>query len=123
MESSEALERTLKSFERYYSVRRRGGGDEVAEPFAAEAEFRSTTEQYFLVRAARLSRADSNENVFFHVCGRLDCGALEALAERAWGEGISRVRPDFGHRNTDVTLVILSDSICDDAFRGCLVSF
>ena len=107
------LEKLLHSFERYYNVRLEG----VAAPFSAEAEFHSHSEQYFLVKAARLAEIDSNEYVFFAEADNLDQALFDQLAACAWEEGLSRVHPYNGHRNSDVTLIILSDKISDVAFN------
>ena len=111
MELTDTLRKLLQSFERYYDVRAEG----VAAPFAAEAEFHSHTEQYFLVKAAHLSDIDSNEYVFFALEPVLTCGRLSELALAAWEAGLSRVRPYMGHRNSDVSLIILAGRIDDDA--------
>ena len=119
MKSSDAAQKILKSFERYYSIKRRGGNDEslsVTNPFFAEAVFKSHTEQYFLVKSAKLSESDSSERVFFYVSENLDMEKLLEIEEIAWREGLSGFVPYFGHRNTDVTLVVVSDRIEGDAF-------
>ena len=50
MTKSEALEKVLLSFKRYYNIKQ----EDVTEPFAAEAEFRTHDEHYFLVKSAKL---------------------------------------------------------------------
>lgn len=119
MKSSDAAQKILKSFERYYSIKLRSGEGEtqsVPNPFFAEAVFKSHTEQYFLVKSAKLSESDSSERVFFYVSENLDMEKLLEIEEIAWREGLSGFVPYFGHRNTDVTLVIVSDRIEGDAF-------
>ena len=105
------LQKLLHSFERYYNVRE----ECVAAPFSAEAEFHSHSEQYFLVKAAHVADIDSNEYVFFAEADELDYILFEQLANRAWEEGLSRVHPCSGHRNSDVTLIILAQKIEDSA--------
>lgn len=63
MEHSQAIEKILPAFERYYTIKK----DEVTQPFCAEAEFRSHNEQYFLVRSAHIADLDSNEFVFLQI--------------------------------------------------------
>lgn len=106
------LEGLLTSFGGYYTVRRNG----AAAPFAAEAEFHSHTEQYILIKAARIADIDSNEFVFFADEEELTQDRLRTLDERAWEEGLSRVRAGDGHRNSDISLIIL----CDRADRAVL---
>lgn len=111
MTAQEACNFILKSYQNYYDVNR----ETPAPPFAAEAVFRSHNEQYFLLKSATISESESNEYVFFAVCGHLDSDMLRRLDEAAWSEGLSRVTPHKNHRNSDVTLVIVADSIPADA--------
>ena len=120
MNSNGALERILKSFERYYDIKT----EDVESPFAAEAVFKSHNEQYFLVKAAKLADIDSNEFVFFYSPhnseaddSELSSGQASELAKMAWERGLSRVTPYFGHRNSDVTLIYLSEKIPDESFK------
>ncbi|MCI8275299.1 MAG: hypothetical protein HFI66_06760 [Lachnospiraceae bacterium] len=114
MEMTEALGKLLRSFERYYDVRR----EQVTEPFAAEAEFSLHDEQYFLVKSARLAEADSKEYVYFATADRLDGIGFAALDRAAWEKGLARVKPHANHRNTDIVLVILADHIEESVFSA-----
>ncbi len=108
----ELLEQLLTSFSGYYTVKREG----AVPPFVAEAEFHSHTEQYFLVKIAHIADIDSNEYVFFANEGSLSLERLLELDESAWKEGLSRVKAGEGHRNSDISLVIL----CDQAEKNAL---
>lgn len=107
------LQKILKAFERYYTIKR----ENPAKPFVAEAEFHSHTEQYFLLREAKLSEIDSNEFVFFAEEEVLTLDRILELDSCAWSEGLSRVKPYYGHRNSDVSLIILADRIEESVFR------
>lgn len=111
MTAREALPSLLKSFVRYYDVKEDG----VQPPFAAEAQFHSHEEQFFLVKQAKLSEAESKEFVFFAVSDHLTLNEAKMLDETAWKTGLSRVLPHDGHRNSDVVLVILADQVDKDA--------
>ena len=111
MTAREALPALLKSFIRYYDIKEEG----VQPPFAAEAEFHSHEEQFFLVKQAKLSEAESKEFVFFAVSEHLTLDELKMLDEAAWQTGMSRVFPHDGHRNSDVVLVILADKVDKEA--------
>lgn len=113
MDRTAALEQLLRSFEAYYNVRREG----VSSPFAAEAEFHSHDEQYFLMRSARIGEADSREFVYFAVAEQLDERKLLELDEAAWSSGLARVVPHAEHRNSDITLFVIADHITDDALK------
>lgn len=107
MTATEALERLLRSYVQYYNVIQ----DDVEPPFSAEAIFHTHDEQYILIKRARISEADSSEYVFFAALEDLDAESLKALDETAWNRGLSRVVPYAGHRNSDITLIILAEHI------------
>ena len=113
MNTDEALKKLLRSFEHYYDIKL----ENAVPPFAAEAEFHQHQEQYILVRAAHVSDVDSNEYVFFYTCASLSKENLAETAEKAWKEGLSRVKVYPGHRNSDVILIILADKIDEDALK------
>lgn len=107
-----ALDKVLRAYEAYYNVER----EDVKPPFAAEAVFKSHDEQYFLVRSVKLGEAESNEYIFFAAADRLTAEALQELDETAWTEGLSRVTPHSNHRNTDITLVAIGETVDEEAF-------
>lgn len=108
-----ALQKVIQAFEHYYTIKT----ENVTSPFAAEAEFHSHTEQYVLVRAAKIADIDSNEFVFFAEVPVLTDQKISELDSRAWEEGLSRVKPYSGHRNTDVALIIVADKIEENVFK------
>lgn len=110
MDSFYALNKILPAFEQYYTIKK----DSITPPFCAEAEFRSHNEQYFLVRSAHIADIDSNEFVYFATADYLDSAKQEELINAAWQTGLAKVRPHEGHRNSDVTLIILADKIADE---------
>ena len=111
MKVDEDLQRVLSSFKQYYNIKT----DEVTKPFAAEAEFHSHNEQYVLVKAAKIADIDSNEYVFFAATEKLTLSDLLTLDQKAWEEGLSRVNPSCGHRNSDISLIIITQAIDEDA--------
>jgi len=113
MTKEEKLESVLKSYTRFYNIKR----EDVTPPFAAEAEFISHNEQYFLIKSAKIADIDSNEFVFFASEDTLTAEKLLELDVTAWETGLSRVNPGPGHRNSDVTLIVIADSISEDAFE------
>lgn len=106
MELSQAIEKLLPSFEQYYTVKK-----DTDPLFCAEAEFRSHNEQYFLVRSARIADIDSNEFVFFAQLPSLNDENLKQLVSKAWEIGLERVKPHQGHKNSDITLIIVTEKI------------
>ena len=111
MTVSEAMEKLLHSYEIYYNVNR----ETPTKPFAAEAVFHSHDEQFFLVKSAKLSEAESHEYVFFAEEETLTAERLQFLADTAWAEGISRVEPHSSHQSSDVVLGILAENITPEA--------
>lgn len=110
MELNQALEKLLHSFERYYSIKT----EDVLAPFSVTAEFHSHGEQYVLLKVAKISDVDSNDYVYFKTDSNLTTENLKTYCQTAWEDGISKVRPNSGHKNSDVTVVILADKIDDD---------
>lgn len=107
MENSSYLEKIFRSFQRYYTVKT----ENIPQPFDAEAEFISHTENYFLVKSAKLSEFDSNEYVFFKQNDFLSIQMINEYSSIAWNEGLSRVKPSYGHKNSDITLVLLAQNL------------
>ena len=111
MTPAEALDSLLKSYQRYYNIRT----EDVEAPFTAEAIFHTHDEQYFLVKTAKLSEAESHEYVFFALGESLGLADVQRLEACAWERGTSHVKPSVYHRNTDVTLIILAEHIAPEA--------
>ena len=107
----EALDRVLDAHRRYYTVTRR----DPAAPFAAEAVFEQHDERYFISRNIRLSESDAKESVFFAAVEELGADSFRALDETAWNEGLSRVRPGWSQRGSDITLIILTNVLDPEA--------
>lgn len=113
MSITEVLEKVLRLYEAYYDIEK----DAPEVPFAAEAVFRSHDEQFFLIQSARLGETESNEYVFFATMDMLTEDYLKKIDKIAWEKGIARVKPHADHRNTDITLIIVSDQVRSDAFK------
>lgn len=112
MNNNEILEKLFCSFQVYYDVRQEG----IAPPFVAEAVFQTHDEQFFLVKSAVISEAESREYVYFASVECLDLETLLELDKSAWTRGMEKVRPHGSHRNTDVALIIVAEKITEDAF-------
>lgn len=107
MTAAEALERILPLFQKYYDIDR----ENAAAPFDAEAAFHSHDEQYFLFKSAKYTEVDAHEYVFFAVRDHLSPDEASSLDETAWAEGLSRVKPSAIHRSTDISLILLADTV------------
>lgn len=111
MTATEALKLLIKSYNRYYNVKT----EDVTPPFTAEADFHTHDEQYFLLKTATLSEADAHEYVFFATGQSMEQEDVKELDEKAWAEGLSRVRPHSNHRSSDIVLIILAEQLSQDA--------
>ena len=111
MNLQEALDKLLPSFRRYYNVKT----EDVAAPFVAEAVFQSHNEQYFLIKSARISEANSNEFAYFYTAESLSAEELKELDQCAWERGLKDVQPNYYHRSTDVALIIIAERVDDEA--------
>ena len=114
MTTNEVLDRLLRSYLHYYDVYR----EDVTEGFAAEAHFHSHDERYFLVKAAKLSEADSHEYVYFALVDTLTPELVADLSEKAWTAAMSHVQATATHQSSDAALVILADVISPSAVRA-----
>ena len=113
MTPRETLDELLKSYVRYYDIKREG----VTPPFDAEAAFHSHDEQFFISKTIKLSEAEAHEYVFFATAPSLDAGRAKELADLAWETGLARVDPHPYHRSTDVTLVVITEELTDGAAK------
>ncbi|MCR4991401.1 MAG: hypothetical protein K6A38_11150 [Lachnospiraceae bacterium] len=89
----------------------------VTEGFDAEARFDSKGEQYFLIKAAKVADIRSAEYVYFKKVQHLTAGLFTELDNKAWETGMAKVTPGPDHKNTDVVLVIVADTVDEDAER------
>ena len=111
MNTQQVLDRLLEAYGGYYDIKK----EKVTPPFDAEGYLSNEAEQYFLVKAAKVASVNSYEYVFFAVRKKLSSNELQMLDEKAWEEGLSRVRPDGDHKNTDVALIVITEEAEKDA--------
>lgn len=113
MTEESCLENVLLSYKKYYDVSRNPCKD-----FCATAEFHSHEEHYFLTKTARIAEVDSNEYVYFAVEENLSLKNLKELSSAAWSDGLSKVKPFYGHKNSDISLIVIASSVEKDAAKG-----
>jgi len=111
---SEALERVLLSYTRYYDIKREG-----QEPFSAEAQFHSHGESYILVKKAKVWDMDSHEYVYFYAADSISSEKLFELETLAWERTLPQVKPSSIHRNSDAILIILVPEL-DGELKKCV---
>ena len=109
MSTTQIYEALLDAYGGYYNIQQEG----AAHPFDAEGFFSNEAQQYFLVKAAKVASVNSYEYVFFALRESLGEQELNALDQRAWEEGLSRVKPDQDHKNTDIALIVIADKLAE----------
>ena len=107
MTKEELFDVTLNSYKRYYNL----NTEDVLPPFSAQATFQSHNEQYMLIKAAKIAEMDANEYVYFYLTETISEEEMLHLIQVAWEDGLSKVVPSSSHRNSDVTVFIVADSI------------
>lgn len=110
----EVTEKALKLYQGYYDI----NTENPHAPFVAEATFHIDGANYFLMKSAVIARQESYEYVFLTEEEHLTEERLRELDEIAWNEGFSRIHPHSEHRNSDVTLVVISDNV-ESTVRSC----
>jgi hypothetical protein len=134
LKRDEIFEKFMESYSVYYNITRYDdagaaasdnssaegdttGADSEAKAagFDAEAVFDSKGEQYFLIKAAKVAEMNTAEYVYFKKLKKLSADVLKELDTKAWELGISHVNPSPGHKNTDAVLIVVADSIDEDA--------
>ena len=110
----EAINKLTAAFHAYYNV----NTVDPLEPFSAEATFSLHNEQYLLVKAARVSQMDSFEFVYFGETETLTEELYHMFENAAWEDGLKRTKPGVYHRNSDVTCVIVAESVDPEAAKA-----
>lgn len=113
MTQAQCLERLLPLFARYYDICR-----DTAAPFCAQATFHSREEHYFLSKSAKLASYASSERVYFATESSLSAQRLGELAACAWDRGLEGVAPFWGHKSSDVCLIVICCNATGDVFRA-----
>ncbi len=81
----------------------------------AEATFNSHSEEFFLIKSAKITEMDSMETAFFMDEPELDEEKYDSLCEKAWSETLDRADVKPNHRNSDGILIITADTIDEAA--------
>lgn len=114
MKSDEALQKLLNAFKRYYDITQ----ENVLPPFDAQAVFHSHDEKFLLLKEIKLFEMDSNEHVYFSAGDILTPEKITELSDLAWKDGLSKVKPFYGHRNSDITVILLYQTISPEAKKA-----
>lgn len=112
LEPEEALKNLLPSYESYYSI-----DTNPLKPFSATAFFSSNNTQYFLVKSAQISQSTSSEYVYFLCTQNLTTDYLCECAQTAWNNALAKIKPSSGHRNSDVTLIVIAKTFNPEVLK------
>ncbi len=107
------MEKVIGSYEQYYDINR----ETPVGPFVAEAVFRSHSEDYFLIKSAKITEMDSMETAFFADVEELHEAEYDSMLDKVWSETLSRADVKPNHRNSDGILIITANNIDDAAKR------
>ena len=131
--ADEIFEKFMESYSVYYNITRYDKADAASDSspadgdipgtdtearaagFDAEAVFDSKGEQYFLIKAAKVAEMHTSEYVYFKKLKKLSADTLNELDGKAWELGISHADPSPKHKNTDAVLIVVAESMDEDA--------
>ena len=115
MEPRECLEKLLNAYAHSYDIERdvevEGGR------FPATAFFYLRDEHYLVRRDKQFYATEQHDYTYFCLADHLDEAELERQIELSMKAGMARVRPHKEHMCSYVTLVILANTIDEEAKR------
>lgn len=111
----EALDKLLRAHEAYYDIYQ--DHEHAGRLFPGYAEFHGHGEQYVLVKRAKLWEVDSHEYLFFDTVERLDTERLGQDIQYMQEHALTKVKPQPNHMSSNLSLVVIADSVDDDAAR------
>ena len=113
MTRQEGLEKLIKAYSHHYDIER----DVTVEggSFPAMAIFFLRDENYLITRKHVLNAVENHEYVYFYLTEHLDAETLREQINITREDGLGRIRPHKEHMSSLVTLVILADTIDEEA--------
>ena len=113
MTLQERLDKLLKAYSHHYDIDRDVHTEEGDYP--ATATFFVRDENYAFIREAVISAYEQYEYVYFFMTEHLDASAAKELLDQTLKVGMARIKPHKEHKCSYVTLVILADTIDEEA--------
>ena len=109
----ECLQTLLNAYSHHYDIER----DVTVEggSFPAMAIFFLRDENYLITRKHVLNAVKNHEYVYFYLTEHLDAETLREQINITREDGLGRIRPHKEHMSSLVTLVILADTIDEEA--------
>ena len=113
MTRQEGLEKLLKAYSHHYDIER----DVTVEggSFPAMAIFFLRDENYLISRKHVLNAVENHEYMYFYLTEHLDVETLKKQIDITREDGLGRIKPSKDHMSSFVTLVVLADTIDEEA--------
>lgn len=112
MELSDALEKVLKAYSRFYDIET---DSKLCSGFSATANYRVKNDNYILSRKNVISSYEQYEYVYFLTEKNIDAIAMKDWIDKSLSVGMLRISPNKYHMSSKITLIILSNSIEPEA--------
>lgn len=109
------LERAIAANAAYYNTQRNYTFD--GRTFPAYAEFHTHGEQYVLTKRAKLWEVNTHDYLFFDSVEQLDVEGLKDAISYMTTSALRKVSPGPNHMSSAISLIIISDSVTDDAIK------
>ena len=113
MSLQDRLEKLLKAYSHHYDIVRNVATDHGKYP--ATATFFMRDENYAFIKEAVISAYEQYEYVFFCLEEHLTVESARTLLDQALKDGMACIRPHKEHKSSFVTLVILANTIDEEA--------
>ena len=112
-ELMEKLDKLLKAYSHQYNIDR----DVTVEggSFPATATFFLRDENYLISKKHVLSAVENYDYTYFYITEHLDAATLQQQIDLTKKVGCARVKPHREHMSSFVTLIILADTIDEEA--------
>jgi len=110
----ERLDKLLDAYSHHYNVMRDGVETEGGS-YPAAAEFFMRDENYAFSKRVVLSAYEQYDYTYFYLADHLDGAEARRVLDLTLKTGMSRIRPHKEHKSSYVTLVILADTIDEEA--------
>ena len=112
-ELREKLEKLLNAYSHQYDIDRDVEVD--GGSFPATATFYLRDENYLISKKHVLSAVENYDYTYFYLTEHLDADALREQIDLTMKVGRARIKPNKDHMSSFITLVILADSIDEEA--------
>ena len=107
------LEKILNAYSHRYDIDRNVEAEGVT--FPATATFFLRDENYLISKKHVLSAVENHEYMYFHLTEHLTAEELQPLIDATRTAGMARIHPSRDHMSSFVTLIVLADTIDEEA--------